>query len=297
MHPVLFHIGSILIPSYGAVAAAGVLLALFLAQRMARRTGVNPAQVWNLCVLAIFSGLVGERLVLIAMNWSVIQQHPSWTLGLAMIHHPLLTAAGVAAGGFAAAVYFRLRKMPLAATADALAAPLVLGLAFEQLGALLAGSGFGAEASNRLPWAVTYTSILAERWSGTPLGIPLHPVQAYTALAFFMLAVILVLWLPARRQSGDVAGICLMGLGAVIFITEVWRDPEGRGVMLHGAIDAPQIAAVLLVLAGGMVLRERKASDHDLPCFSSRSGEKGGAPSRRPFESSSHSEAVTRGRG
>ncbi len=33
-------------------------------------------------------------------------------------------------------------------------------------------------------WAVIYTSPLAARWSGTPLGIPLHPVQGYAALAF-----------------------------------------------------------------------------------------------------------------
>ena len=36
-------------------------------------------------------------------------------------------------------------------------------------------------------WAVTYTSPLAARLSGTPLGIPLHPVQAYAGLAFLTL--------------------------------------------------------------------------------------------------------------
>lgn len=33
MHPVLFHIGALLIPSYGAVSALGVLLGLLLAAR------------------------------------------------------------------------------------------------------------------------------------------------------------------------------------------------------------------------------------------------------------------------
>jgi len=31
VHPVLFHIGAILIPSYGALSALGVLMALLLA--------------------------------------------------------------------------------------------------------------------------------------------------------------------------------------------------------------------------------------------------------------------------
>lgn len=257
MHPVLFHIGAILIPSYGAVAAVGVLAALFLAQRTARLAGVSPAHAWNLCVAAMFSGLIGERLVLVAVNWSAIERHPSWALELAMVHHPLLTAAGFAAGALAAGVYIRLRHVRFLAAADALAAPLALGLAFEQFGALLAGSGYGVEASPKLPWAVTYTSALAARWSGTPLGIPLHPVQAYAALAFLALAVFIFLWMPALQQSGDAAGVCLLGVGAIVFLTELWRDPEGRGLMANGAVDAPQIAAVLLVLAGGFLLRKR----------------------------------------
>lgn len=270
VHPILFHLGSILIPSYGALAAAGVLAALFLALRTARMAGVDPAQTWNICVVGLFAALAGERLVLIAANWSVLRRHPSWTLGLAMVHHPLVAAVGTVTGLAAAAVYLRWRKLPLGSTADALAAPVALGLAFEQIGALLAGAGYGIEASPRLPWAVTCNSLLAARWSGTPLGIPLHPVQAYAALGFLTLAVFLLIWMPARRQPGDIAGLCLMGLGVVIFLTETWRDSEGRGLVLHGAVDGPQIAAVMLVLLGALVLRERKGSERRLS--SSRGG-------------------------
>ncbi len=98
VHPVLFHLGAILIPSYGAMAALGVLLALFLAQRTARIAGVNAGEVWNLCVLALFAALVAQRLLLVAINWSELRRHPAWMLGLAMIHHPLLAAAGALAG-------------------------------------------------------------------------------------------------------------------------------------------------------------------------------------------------------
>ncbi|MFP5204079.1 MAG: prolipoprotein diacylglyceryl transferase [Acidobacteriota bacterium] len=264
MHPILFHIGNILIPSYGALAAAGVLAALFLAQRTARMAGVSPARIWNLCIAAMFSGLIGERLVLIAANWSVLTRHPAWTLGLAMVHHPLVAAAGVVSGLAAAAAYIRRRKLPLGSTADALAAPLAMGLAFEQIGALFAGAGYGIEASPKLPWAITCTSLLAARWSGTPLGIPLHPVQAYAAIGFFTLAIFLLIWMPARRQPGDIAGLCLMGLGVVIFLTETWRDPEGRGVILHGVLDGPQLAAVLMVIVAALVLRERKRPRQEL---------------------------------
>ncbi|MGA3333724.1 MAG: prolipoprotein diacylglyceryl transferase family protein [Terracidiphilus sp.] len=262
MYPALFHIGSILIPSYGVVTAMGVLLALALSQRTARIAGVDAAKVWNLSILSLFAALAAARLLLVVVNWSALRLHPAWLLGLAMVHHPLLACVGALAGAACAAWYARRSGLSFRATADALAAPLALGLAFEQLGELAAGSGYGVDAGPGVRWAVTYTNPLAAIWSGAPLGVPLHPVQAYAALAFLALAILLWVWLPLERRQGDVAGLWLMGAGVAIFFTEMWRDWVGRGSLFHGAIDGPQIAAVFLVLAGALVLRERKGAPH-----------------------------------
>lgn len=258
MHPVLFHIGSILIPSYGAITAFGVLVALVLSQRTARSAGVDAGKVWNLCILSLFAALAATRLLLVAANWSVLRSHPTWVLGLAMVHHPLLAGVGALAGAVCAAWYARHSKLPFRATADALAPPLAAGLAFEQLGALAAGSGYGADAAPSVGWAVTYTNPLAAIWSGTPLGVPLHPAQAYAALAFFALAVLLWVWLPLERRRGDVAGLWLLGTGVAIYLTEIWRGWEGRGSLFNGVIDGPQIASIFFVLAGALTLRETK---------------------------------------
>jgi phosphatidylglycerol---prolipoprotein diacylglyceryl transferase len=245
------------IPSYGAMAAAGLLLALALAQRTARTVGVIPAHLWNLCVIGLFAGLLGSRLLLMLANWRDVKKHPMWMLGLATVHHPLVLLAGAVFGALAALVFARRQRMPLLSTADALAAPVALGLAFEQFGALLAGAGFGIDT--RVPWAVVYTSPLAARWSGTPLGVSVHPVQAYAALAFVTLSLLLLVIMPMRRQAGDLAGVALMGAGVAVFITEFWRDREGRGAILRGALDWPQVAALVFVIAGSVLLRERGA--------------------------------------
>ncbi len=258
VHPILFHIGAVVIPSYGAMAAIGVLAGLLLALHTARVTRVSPNQLWNLFVFSLFAALVGSRLLLVAMNWRILARHPLWMLSLAMIHHPLVATVAGAIGLGAAFAYARWQRMPMMDAADALAAPVALGLAFEQLGALMAGSGFGTQTTVR--WAVTYTHPLAARWSGAPLGVPLHPVQAYAAIAYLSLAALLLVMLPARRQHGDAAGSGLIGFGAIIFLTEIWRDWDGRGAMLHGALDGPQLAAVLMVIAGAVLLRERRGA-------------------------------------
>ena len=245
-----------MIPSYGAITALGVLVALMLAQRTAHLVGVDAGKVWNLCILSLFAALVAARLLLVAANWSALRSHPAWLLGLAMVHHPLLACVGALAGASCAAWYARKSKLPFRATADALAPPIAAGLAFEQFGALATGSGYGVDAGPNVGWAVTYTNPLAAIWSGTPIGIPLHPVQAYAALAFVALATLLWVWLPLERRRGDVAGLGLMGAGVAIYFTEIWRDWAGRGSLFHGIVDGPQIAAVFLVVVGALLLRE-----------------------------------------
>ncbi|MGO9777496.1 MAG: prolipoprotein diacylglyceryl transferase [Terracidiphilus sp.] len=309
VHPVLFHLGSILIPSYGAVTALGVLLALFLAERSARVAVLNAGAVWNLCAVALFAALIGSRLLLIALNWSALRLHPAWMLTLAMIHHPLLGAFGALVAAGSAVLYGRWKRLPLWSTADALAAPVALGMAFEQLGALLAGSGYGTETAAR--WAVTYIDPLAARWSGTPLGVAVHPVQAYAALGFLTLSILLLALcqgttlvvppmlqkndgasapvrkivglfrfarLSYRRQPGDVAGLLLLGTGVVVFITEFWRDSEGRGALLGGALNGPQAVAVALVVIGGLALLERAdpVEGRSIPPFRPKEGERMG---------------------
>lgn len=258
MHPVLIHVGAFLIPSYGAVAALGVSLALLLALRTARIAGVNPNYLWNLSIIALFTALGGSRLLLVVVNWTVLRNHPAWLFSLAMVHHPLLGGIGAVLAVLTAALYARWQQMPLGSTADAVAAPLALGLAFEQIGALLAGSGYGTETAVR--WAVIYSHPLAARWSGAPLGIPVHPVQAYAALAFLAISISLIFLMPYRRQHGDIAGFWLLASGAAVYFTEFWRDPEGRGVILRGALDGPQVAAIAMVLAGAFVLRQHKSA-------------------------------------
>lgn len=262
VHPVLFHIGSLVIPSYGAITALGVLLALMLAIHVAGRLRIDPNRIWNLCVIMLFTAMVGSRLLLVVVNWTVLRHHPVWMLSLAMVHHPLLSAIGAFIAIAVAAVYARTQKLPLRTTADVLAAPAALGMAFDQIGALMAGSGYGT--GTHVPWAVIYTDPLAARWSDAPLGVPVHPVQAYAALCFFAIASAIFLWLPHRRQNGDLAGIFLMATGTVMFITELWRDPIGRGALFKGMLKAPQVAGIVFVLAGMLLLLERKSESVQL---------------------------------
>jgi phosphatidylglycerol:prolipoprotein diacylglycerol transferase len=257
VHPVLFHIGAFVIPSYGVVAAVGVLLALLLAMHNARKVHLDPNRIWNLFVLTLFAALLGSRLLLVIANWAVLRSHPLWMLSLAMVHHPLVASIGLLIALSVAVVYAGMHRLSFRSTADVLSAPAALALGFEQIGALLSGAGYGTGA--QVPWAIIYSDPLAARWSDAPLGIPVHPVQAYAAICFFAIGIGLQLYLPRLRQSGDLAGLWLIMTGSVMYFTEFWRDPIGRGALFHGVLKAPQAAGIVLVLAGAGLLLERKS--------------------------------------
>jgi phosphatidylglycerol:prolipoprotein diacylglycerol transferase len=254
----------LLVPSYGVAVAVGVLAALALAQWTARRCALAAeaasasGHAWNLIVLAVFSAIAVQRLLLIAMNLGDLRRHPQWLLAIAMVHHPLLAAVGAAAALLAAILYARWARLSLLAIFDALAAPLCLGLAFEEAGALLEGSGYGREALSPHTWSVTYSSSLTANWGGAPLGVPVYPVQAYAALALLVLALWLCLWLARPYRKGEIAGGALIGLGVILFLTEGYRDWEGRGVLSvaggNPLLDVPQLAAILLILLGAALL-------------------------------------------
>lgn len=255
VHPLLFQAGSFILPTYGACVAVGVLLALAAARFTARRAGADSRHTWNMLILGVFASLAGSRVFLVAMNLSSLRQHPRWLLAISMIHHPLLTAVGIICGAVAILVYVRTMRLPISLAADTLAVPLSLVVAAEQVGAWMAGSDFGIVSLHSSPLlAVTYSSELAARWSGTPLGVPLYPVQLYAAAGALLLALIAYGWLCIPHRPGDVAGVWLIGIGVQLFVTEGFRDWEGRGTLFHDSIDTPQMAAIALVLAGCAVL-------------------------------------------
>ena len=67
MCPRLFTIGSFSIPTYGVLVALGLLLGLYVAGKLAQRSGLDPDRITNLGVYIAFAAvmtLLLEELVL-----------------------------------------------------------------------------------------------------------------------------------------------------------------------------------------------------------------------------------------
>ncbi len=98
---------------------------------------------------------------------------------------------------------------------DALLPATCLGLVFSNIGSFLAGDAYGSPTN--MFWGVTYDS-LAVRYT-----IPIHPVQLYYALYFFVLTFLLLVVRKREKRVGSetLVGIALACLGT--FVLESFR--------------------------------------------------------------------------
>ena len=268
MHPILLRIGSFPLGTYGLLLVLGFFAGLALARRLGSRDGLDRDAISDLCVTVLLAGVIGSHLLMIivglltpagqdgAMAWSEI-----FTLAT-------LRAGGAIHGGVIGGTlgfFWRIRKHKLAwrPTMDALTPGLALGQAIGRLGCLAAGCCYGKESC--LPWAVTFTNPDAASFSGTPLGVHLHPVQIYNGLSNLAIMGVLLLVGRKRKFQGQVAAAYFLLEGLGRFILETWRGDLDRGVWLGLSWLSTGRLTALAFMAFGVIIwcwsSKRKAVD------------------------------------
>lgn len=98
---------------------------------------------------------------------------------------------------------------------DVLLPATMFGLVFDWLGKFAAGHAYGKPSD--LPWAVTYDAI------NVRYTVPVHPVQLYYALSFFLLTFLLLIIRKRSHRAGSET-LCGIFVAAVItFLFEYFR--------------------------------------------------------------------------
>jgi phosphatidylglycerol:prolipoprotein diacylglycerol transferase len=244
VYPELFSIGPITIYSYGVLLAASYLLGLWLAMRRARQWGLDPTRVLDLGIYIIIAALIGAKLLLLVVDFDQFSSSPQDLLSLAR-------SGGVFYGGLILAVvvafwYIARHRMPFWTTCDVFAPGIALGHVTGRLGCLAAGCCYGRPTD--VPWAITFTNPLAAANVGTPLGIPLHPTQAYEAGAeLLILAILLATERRGRPFAGRTFWSYMLLYAISRYVVEIYRgDPRGE---FFGVSTSQFISLVLAPLS------------------------------------------------
>ena len=243
MHPVLFHIGSFAIHTYGVLVAAGFLLGLTLAGRRAQQDGIEPRHINDLGIWLIVAGMGGAKVFHIVFCWD--ESIKAWhTEGLRSLREGFVFYGGFIAAIGATIFFAYKRRLPLWRIADICAPLVALGHAFGRLGCFFNGCCYGKPS--HLPWAVRFPD------NHLMHGTPVHPTQLYEVLGNLALFAVLSALYRRKRFDGQIWWWYVLAYGALRFAIEFYRgDYE---VHYLGVFTIAQIIAVALMLVAAVGL-------------------------------------------
>ena len=232
MHPHLARIGPVTIPTFGAVAAAGLVLSIVLAARGARAVSISEDAVWNLCLFTAAGTLLLSRLIIIAQVPRSFLHYPMYILTL-----PTVTQYGLLAALVSAIAYVLLKHLPLLRTADAVAPAALLLQAFLHAGSLFAGDDLGSPTA---------------AWMGRliPGDRGFHPVALYAALLSLASAAVAFAFLQRERRAGETFGLALVLAALARFFIDQLRPDYVLPETMAGFLRLDQVVLIAVTAAG-----------------------------------------------
>ena len=239
-----WQLGPIAIRWYGVLMATAMAVGLWLAQRDARRRGLDPESLLKASELALLGGLVGARLYYVLFNLDYYTQFPGkifaiWEGGLA-IHGGVL--GGILVGG----AYAWRRRLPVRQYVDVAAPSLALGQALGRWGNFFNEEAFGRPTD--LPWKLFISP--AHRPLQYAQAEYFHPTFLYESIWDLLVFAVLVVALRGRltRAPGALflAYVGLYSLGR-LFTEGLRTDP-----LMLGSLRIAQFVSVLGMAAAAV---------------------------------------------
>ncbi len=240
MHPILIEIGPITLYSYGFFIAAAFLLGMAWTMREARLQGLDSRLVLDIGFYVLLGGFLGARLSFVTLNPDLFLSDPLavfklWQGGMIFMGGAILAAVFMM-------IYLTLQNQKILPWLDAAAPGVALGLFVGWLGCLAAGCGYGKPAD--LWWAVTYT----HPDTIGPLFAPLHPTQAYHALAALACFIVILLIKNNLRVPGRLAGVFLIMYSLLRILVDFFRDDLTADLVFLSVNQALGLAMVVVGL-------------------------------------------------
>ncbi len=237
MHPILFHIGSLTIYTYGVLVALGFMVgSLWVAQR-AKEAGENVDLYLQGILGIIIAGFIGARVLYVIYFPQTYLEHP---IRIILDRGGLVWYGGLIAAGITSFCIMKLNKLSIAKFGDIVMVPAALGLAIGRIGCFMAGCCYGKPTN--MPWGVQFPPY--------HLTYPafVHPTELYESASLILLTIILQSIYTRSKTPGVTMALFFVGYGIIRFTIEYLR---GDVVYWIGHIfTASQVFSLIGILVG-----------------------------------------------
>lgn len=239
---------------YGIVIVTGMMIAIWIAQREAKRTGQNPEQYLDLAMIGIAAGILGARIYYVIFAWD---HYKDDLLSIFNIRQGgLAIYGGIIGACIAVVIYSRKKKQNFSLLMDTASMSIVFGQIMGRWGNFFNREAFGDYTNNlfamQLPVsAVRANEITQKMWDHvvTVNGveyIQVHPTFLYESL--WNVGVLLFLfWFRKRKKfNGEVFLMYLIGYG----LGRIWIEGLRTDQLLLPVVGLP----VSQLLSGCLVV-------------------------------------------
>ena len=239
---------------YGIVIVTDMMIAIWIAQREAKRTGQNPEQYLDLAMIGIAAGILGARIYYVIFAWDYYKDD---LLSIFNIRQGgLAIYGGIIGACIAVVIYSRKKKQNFSLLMDTASMSIVFGQIMGRWGNFFNREAFGDYTNNlfamQLPVsAVRANEITQKMWDHvvTVNGveyIQVHPTFLYESL--WNVGVLLFLfWFRKRKKfNGEVFLMYLIGYG----LGRIWIEGLRTDQLLLPVVGLP----VSQLLSGCLVV-------------------------------------------
>ena len=239
---------------YGIVIVTGMMIAIWIAQREAKRTGQNPEQYLDLAMIGIAAGILGARIYYVIFAWDYYKDD---LLSIFNIRQGgLAIYGGIIGACIAVVIYSRKKKQNFSLLMDTASMSIVFGQIMGRWGNFFNREAFGDYTNNlfamQLPVSAGRANEITQKmWDHvvTVNGveyIQVHPTFLYESL--WNVGVLLFLfWFRKRKKfNGEVFLMYLIGYG----LGRIWIEGLRTDQLLLPVVGLP----VSQLLSGCLVV-------------------------------------------
>jgi len=242
MYPILFQLGHFELRSYGVLVVLSFLTGLWLSIKEAERKSLDPKLILDFALYGLLGGIIGARIYFVLFSDPASYLINPWELFA--VWRGGIGVIGSLLGGSVVAIWYCWKKgISFWKFGDILVPGIALGQTVGQFACLFNGDSYGRPTD--LPWSITYS----DPRSLAPLNIPLHPIEIYEMVAYFL--VFLVVWKTRKKYRAD--GFALLTYlsvyGVARFVMEFFR---GQPAIFAWDVPAAQVFSVAAILTSWM---------------------------------------------
>ncbi len=247
------------IPLYGLLFFTGIGIAALVAYLfLTKKRNIEGFDFTGSAIYAMVGAIIGAKLLALLVSIEyviIIVQSDNFTFMEkmdALLKNGFVFYGGLIGGILGFKIYGWQFKIKMASYFDVAATVLPLGHAFGRVGCFFGGCCYGVEHHGWLSHVYQEGSVAAG--AGTPIGVPLLPVQLIEAACLLLLfAGLMVLFFMNKKKTPWLQTLAYACSYAVVrFILEFFRGDKERGGFL--GVSTSQWISILIVIGAVLLI-------------------------------------------